>query len=123
MWLNELNRYRTSAPAQAGVVSLSENGQIGVTGCMENRTAPLFAPYGFFAVPSEGETALLVEMDGGYCIAGFLSHSKNLAPGELELRVPSGAYFRLCADGTLQLNGYRIANTSNRQEGFPSTHN
>ena len=124
MWINELNRKQTVTPAQSGIVTLSEDGQFGVAGCMESRSAPLFAPYGYFAVPKEGETALLIEMEGGYSVAGFLSRAGNLAPGELELRVPSGAFLRLCTDGTLQLNGYRIANApTSGQEGFSSTHN
>ncbi len=124
MWLNELNKRQINAPAQSGIVTFSENGQFGVSGCMESRTVPLFAPYGYFALPKEGETALLIEMDGGYSVAGFLSYTNDLHPGELELRVPSGTSLRLCSDGTLQLNGYRIANAAaSEQEGSLSTHN
>ena len=124
MWLNELHKKQAAAPVQPGVVSLSENGLLGVAGCMESRAMPLFSPYGYFAVPKEGETTLLVEMDGGFCVAGFLSRPEGLAPGELELHVPSGASLRLCADGTLLLNGYRIAKAkASRQEGLQSTHN
>jgi len=120
MWLNELGAKPQTNSAQSGLVTLSENGQLGVAGCLESRTPPVFSPYGYFAVPSEGETALLVELDGGYCVAGFLSRAGNLNPGELELRSPSGAFVRLCADGTATINGYRIANAA-AQEGYPST--
>ena len=123
MWLNELGLNSRTSGFQSGIVTLSEDGQLGVSGYLESRTPPVFAPYGYFAVPKEGETALLVEMDGGYCLAGYLAHSGKLEPGELELRTPSGAFLRLCTDGTINLNGYRIANAAAAgQEGFSSTH-
>lgn len=111
MWMTE--RLRPGAPqtqgAQAVRVTDVKEGRVTVQGDT-TRQDLCYLHSGCRYSPSEGDRLLLLRAGGEQVIAGVIAEGgAGLRPGEVELRSTGGAVLRLCADGTIKLNGLTIS--------------
>lgn len=106
-------RMRPGAPgrpnAQAVRVIDAKEGKVTVQGDTTLQD-PRYLYGGCRYIPSEGDRLLLLNAGGEQVIAGVIDEGgAGLRPGEVELRSTGGAVLRLCADGTIKLNGLTVS--------------
>ena len=89
-----------------GKVLLSVAQRLHVSGALDISNQEVSAPYGYIACPPE-ETVVLMQETGErkFVILGCLQSSQDLLPGEILIQAQSGASIRLCADGSVNING------------------
>lgn len=84
-------------------------------GAFEYRTLPNCSAYGIYAKPPEGTELVVMSTErGDVCLGAVTMDLKNLevgirpAAGEVLIRSEGGAYVKLCANGSIILNGMVI---------------
>ena len=101
-WLNQRGANRAAAGAKAGVVTTG-GPEIAVHTDMERRAPAVVVPYGMSVCVPQGEKVMMLPESGG-CL-GAVNAVGDLQPGEIRLFSAGGAEIRLCADGTVTING------------------
>lgn len=108
MWLNQqLNQNSGAELPLTGKVTRVENGRVDVSSFTKLADVPCAAGFGLRGTPSVGDTALIVPANGGYYCIG-MEQDAPLPEGETALVSSGGAEIRLCADGSIRLNGLVI---------------
>ena len=88
MWLNERARQTGGAGYECAGVTLG-GSQVETVASAHLRETPVYAPYGYAAnVPAGAQVLLLSGGEDGAVVAGARMGSTDLAPGDVELRVP-----------------------------------
>lgn len=109
MWISQrMMREKRVAEPQAGPVSLVGEGYLYAQGVREARDMPLFAPYGYAALPPEGEQAMMVPVGQDYVCLGVRTLAGELLPGEVTIASAGGAKIQLRNDGSVVINGLVI---------------
>lgn len=112
MWITRrMTEEKRLAEPQAGPVSLVGEGYLCARGVREGRDMPLFAPYGYGALPPEGDQALMVPVGQDYVCLGVRAKTGELTPGEVLIASAGGAKIRLKNDGSVEINGLVISGT------------
>lgn len=68
----------------------------------------MLLPYGYCAMPMGCTEAVAIPNDGEHLLAGTITRSIDLRPGEIMIQSVGGAYIHLMASGEIVLNGVRI---------------
>lgn len=108
MWLGKkFSAEESIKPAESASITACNGTLLSASGsCSEYRDMPVFSCYGITSKPVETTQALVIPFeDSGACV-GFLSSSdESLNSGEIQIKAPSGAYIKLCSNGTIIING------------------
>ena len=100
MWLSK--RKETKSPENyTGQVTISGE-KCAVLDFTEHRDLSVYAPGGYFWLPSAGDEVLVFKESG---IMGKPCENLGLKPGEVCIRSVGGAEIRLCNDGNIYLKG------------------
>lgn len=115
MWLSKPTVPAAAAGAKTGVVTTG-GAAISVHTDMERRAPELAVPYGVAVCMPQGEQVIMLP-ESGVCL-GAVNRAEGLLPGEVRLFSAGGAEIRLCADGSVVINGqvFPKAETQNRED-------
>lgn len=113
MWLSRNFKSTQQTAAEAGVVTLSENGVTEANSSLPSRTSSCYAPYGYTAPIPVGEEVLVVNGASGAAVAGTKMNAGDLEQGEIELRSLGGARILLKNDGSVVINSLVIDKNGN----------
>lgn len=110
MWLS--SRMRETLPtadADLGVTSIGGDS-VGVVTRGEVRALPVYGPGGYFWMPENGRSVLVIKGGPGgeeQCVAGMRQEAApaEMQPGEIYLQGPAGTSVYLRRDGTVELEG------------------
>jgi phage gp45-like len=110
MWISRnFNTRGSSGSLETGTVTMSSNGEVEAVSSGVDRLARLSAPFGYsFGVP-QGQELVIARLDGEQVAIGTVMQSRGLDEGEIMISSPSGAYIRLCTDGSVIINGLVIS--------------
>ena len=116
MWLSQkvAGEQNTSVPEMASTTAC-EKGFISASAYSgEYRDIPVFSGFGYNAKPADNTSALVIPFeDTGACVGFLPAEQKELKMGEIMIKAPSGAFIKLCADGTVSINGTIFNNKTN----------
>ncbi|MBQ4100212.1 MAG: hypothetical protein IJC83_01555 [Oscillospiraceae bacterium] len=108
MWLSQkITGQSGSVSSEVASTTATNNGLISASSYSgEHRDIPIFSEFGYSAKPTDNTSALVIPFeDTGACV-GFLSADyENLLQGEILIKAPSGAFIKLCSNGTVNING------------------
>ena len=105
MWLlRYITNHSLSAPG--AVRGDFRGGSVDAAG--EHKDLSLCAPYGFFSLPPEGESAVVLPLEDGEVCLGVVGSADGLEEGEIMLRSKGGASLVLKNDGRVLVNGREL---------------
>lgn len=92
-------------------VTFSESSGFGAMSESEKRDIPVFGPRGVIYRPCDGDTLLLIPVDGSYVCVGVQAGG-DMEPGEVCFKSSGGARIELKNNGEIILNGGAKVNKS-----------
>lgn len=108
MWLSQklANQKGTNGSEMASTTA-TNGGMISASAYSgEYRDIPVFSNFGYFSKPTDNTSALVIPFeDTGACVGFLPTEQPSLSLGEILIKAPSGAFIKLCADGTVSING------------------
>ena len=114
MWLSKALQKREMAPrAEKGEVTLSSAENWEATATQSVRNIARYLPYGYEALPPQGEEVLLLPVSDGTAALGVRAKGGTEA-GEIALRSAGGASIVLKNDGTVIINHHFIIDREGR---------
>lgn len=96
----------------------AQMGELYPLGEFEYRELPSCGPYGIYSRPPHKTDLMVLSTDGGKACIGAVTEpgeQPGLEPGEVLIRSAGGAEIKLCADGSILLNGLRISKSGQMQ--------
>ena len=116
MWLSRNFKISEQNAAEAGVVTLSENGVTEANSSSPSRNANCYAPYGYSSRIPVGEEVLVVNGASGAAVAGSKMSESGLEQGEILIKSQGGASILLKNDGSVVINSLVIDKNGNIEE-------
>ena len=116
MWLSKPTSPVGFTGAKTGVVTTG-GAVISVRTDMERRAPELAVPYGMAVCMPQGEQVIMLP-ESGVCL-GAVNRAGGLLPGEVRLFSAGGAEIRLCADGSVVINGQVFPKAKNLKGEVP----
>lgn len=109
MWISEYitnNSVRQSVSGGAQIIS--DGGELDASGSFLHSGLSLCAPYGYSAVPTKGDNAVILSASGEEHCIGVRFSADGLEPGEIRISSAGGASIELKNDGRVYINGKAV---------------